>query len=92
MEIYKDITFEAAHLLPNVPEDHKCRRLHGHSFKVRLTLNGPVDDSVGWVVDFAAVAVLVDGCAFGGTLDVIAKCTTGGGGCLLYTSPSPRDS
>ena len=55
MEIYKDITFEAAHLLPNVPENHKCRRLHGHSFKVRITLDGPVDDSIGWVEDFANV-------------------------------------
>ena len=30
MEIWKEFTFEAAHLLPNVPEGHKCRRLHGH--------------------------------------------------------------
>ena len=55
MEIYKDITFEAAHLLPNVPTDHKCRRLHGHSFKVRLALEGPVDKSLGWVEDFSDV-------------------------------------
>ena len=55
MKIYKDITFEAAHMLPNVPEDHKCRRLHGHSFKVRITLDGPVDESIGWVEDFADI-------------------------------------
>ena len=55
MEIYKDITFEAAHMLPNVPIDHKCRRLHGHSFKVRLTLDGPIDKSLGWVEDFSDV-------------------------------------
>ena len=53
MKIYKDITFEAAHMLPHVPEDHKCRQLHGHSFKVRITLDGPVDKSIGWVEDFA---------------------------------------
>lgn len=28
--------FEAAHFLPNVPEGHKCGRLHGHGFGVRL--------------------------------------------------------
>jgi len=55
MKIYKDITFEAAHMLPNVPDDHKCRRLHGHSFKVRITLDGPVDESIGWVEDFADI-------------------------------------
>lgn len=28
--------FEAAHALPNVPLDHKCRRMHGHSFSVEI--------------------------------------------------------
>ena len=55
MEIYKDITFEAAHLLPNLPDDHKCRRLHGHSFKVRITINGPIKEKVGWVEDFSDI-------------------------------------
>ena len=30
------ISFEAAHFLPNLPETHKCRRLHGHSFTIEL--------------------------------------------------------
>ena len=55
MEIYKDITFEAAHLLPNLPAGHKCSRLHGHSFLVRITLNGPTDKETGWVEDFADI-------------------------------------
>jgi 6-pyruvoyltetrahydropterin/6-carboxytetrahydropterin synthase len=53
MEIYKEFTFEAAHRLPNVPEGHKCARLHGHSFRVRLTVDGPLDPALGWVLDFA---------------------------------------
>ena len=28
--------FESAHYLPNVPVDHKCRRMHGHSFRVEI--------------------------------------------------------
>ena len=52
LELYKDFRFEAAHRLPNVPEGHKCARLHGHSFFVRLTIDGPVDDHTGWVMDF----------------------------------------
>ena len=55
MEIYKEFTFEAAHRLPNVPEGHKCARLHGHSFRVRVSLEGPVGEDSGWVVDFAAL-------------------------------------
>lgn len=55
MEIFKDVTFEAAHRLPNLPDDHKCSRLHGHSFKVRVHVEGPVDPDTGWVMDFAEI-------------------------------------
>ena len=53
MELYKEFTFEAAHLLPNVPAGHKCARLHGHSFRVRVTIDAPVHPTLGWVMDFA---------------------------------------
>ncbi|MFT5481568.1 MAG: 6-pyruvoyltetrahydropterin/6-carboxytetrahydropterin synthase [Halieaceae bacterium] len=55
MEIYKEFHFEAAHRLPNVPAGHKCARLHGHSFHVRLVLSGEVDPIMGWVSDFADI-------------------------------------
>lgn len=55
MEIFKSFTFEAAHRLPNVPPDHKCARLHGHSFRVELHVAGPVDEETGWVMDFAEI-------------------------------------
>lgn len=54
-EIFKDFVFEAAHRLPNVPAGHKCGRLHGHSFRVRIWVRGPVDARTGWVLDFADV-------------------------------------
>lgn len=55
MDIIQEFTFEAAHLLPKLPEDHKCRRLHGHSFRVALTITGEMDKDKGWVMDFADV-------------------------------------
>jgi 6-pyruvoyltetrahydropterin/6-carboxytetrahydropterin synthase len=54
-EIYKEFHFEAAHRLPNVPPGHKCARLHGHSFHLRLHIRGPVDAHSGWVLDFADI-------------------------------------
>ncbi|WP_244928482.1 6-carboxytetrahydropterin synthase QueD [Nocardioides sp. W7] len=51
-EIYREFTFEAAHRLPNVPEGHKCARLHGHSYRVEVHVAGPVGESTGWVQDF----------------------------------------
>ncbi len=53
MEIYKEFSFEAAHRLPNVPVGHKCARLHGHSFYVRIYVEDKVDSHTGWVMDFS---------------------------------------
>ena len=55
MEIFKEFTFEAAHRLPNVPEKHKCHRLHGHSFRVRIYVEGNLDPKLGWIMDFADI-------------------------------------
>lgn len=56
MKIFKEFTLEAAHRLPNVPADHKCARLHGHSFAVRITVAGSVGNASGWVMDFADIS------------------------------------
>lgn len=55
MEIFKEFSIEAAHRLPHVPEGHKCARLHGHSFKVTIFIEGPVGDSTGWIMDFGDI-------------------------------------
>ncbi|RKH58701.1 6-carboxytetrahydropterin synthase QueD [Corallococcus llansteffanensis] len=52
-EISKEFTFEAAHRLPNVPVGHKCSRVHGHSYRIEITIRGPVHPQLGWIVDFA---------------------------------------
>ena len=60
MEIFKSFTLESAHRLPNVPAGHKCARVHGHSFRVELHVTGPVDEHLGWVMDFADVKAAFD--------------------------------
>jgi 6-pyruvoyltetrahydropterin/6-carboxytetrahydropterin synthase len=52
VRLVKEYRFEAAHRLPNVPPGHKCARLHGHSFRIELTVYGPVDDHTGWFIDY----------------------------------------
>jgi 6-pyruvoyltetrahydropterin/6-carboxytetrahydropterin synthase len=54
-EIFCEVGFEAAHRLPNAPAGHKCGRLHGHSYRVAIHVEGPVDDHAGWVTDFADI-------------------------------------
>lgn len=56
MELRKTFQFEAAHLLPRLPESHKCRRLHGHSFKVEIAVTGECDPQLGWVMDYADIS------------------------------------
>lgn len=51
----KTFDFDAAHFLPNVPEGHKCGRLHGHTYKVELILVGVPDPTMGWFIDYADI-------------------------------------
>lgn len=55
MDISKTFHIESAHRLPNVPEGHKCARLHGHSFRIDIHARGPLDPRLGWVVDYAEI-------------------------------------
>ena len=53
VELRKTFQFEAAHLLPHLPPDHKCRRLHGHSFTAEVVVEGECDEKLGWLIDYA---------------------------------------
>lgn len=55
VQLEKTFRFEAAHFLPKVPEGHKCRKIHGHSFVVDVTIEGEVDPEMGWLMDFAEI-------------------------------------
>ena len=64
IRLAKSFSFEAAHFLSSVPEGHKCRRMHGHSFRVDIVVEGPLDPARGYLVDYGdikrAVAPLHD--------------------------------
>ena len=60
MQIYKQFIFEAAHRLPNVPDGHKCSRLHGHSWKGVIHVEGEIDPHTGWIMDFAEIKKVFD--------------------------------
>lgn len=51
--------FEAAHTLPRVPPDHQCARMHGHSYRVEVSVTGPVGADSGWVMDHAEIGAAV---------------------------------
>ena len=55
----KEFRFEAAHSLPHLPEGHKCRNLHGHSYRFRVDITGPIDGR-GFVIDYAEISAAVN--------------------------------
>ncbi len=55
MIIYKQFTFDSAHFLPGVPEGHKCRNLHGHTYSLTVYIEGELEEGTGWVIDYAVL-------------------------------------
>lgn len=53
--ISKTFNFDAAHFLPLLPEGHKCRKLHGHTYRVEIFLVDQTDE-LGMVRDYAEIA------------------------------------
>jgi 6-pyruvoyltetrahydropterin/6-carboxytetrahydropterin synthase len=60
VELTKEYGFEAAHRLPRVPPDHKCARMHGHSYRVGITIEGETDPASGWLEDFGGITATVE--------------------------------
>jgi 6-pyruvoyltetrahydropterin/6-carboxytetrahydropterin synthase len=60
VELSKDFQFDAAHRLPMVPPGHKCARLHGHTYRIEVSVTGEVDEQTGWVLDFGEIVAVVE--------------------------------
>src|SRR6202012_696977 len=60
VRLSKTFHFEAAHDLPTFPEGHKCRRLHGHSFRFDVWVEGEVDPAKGYLIDYGDIKRIVD--------------------------------
>lgn len=58
-ELIKTFEFAAAHSLASAPDGHKCRQMHGHTYKVDVHITGEVDPQLGWVMDFAELKKIV---------------------------------
>lgn len=55
VELSRKFNFSAAHYLPHVPAQHKCHRLHGHSYEIEVAVHGEVDPDTGWLMDYGAI-------------------------------------
>lgn len=55
MIIYKQFTFDAAHYLPHVPDAHKCKHIHGHTYHLTLFFEGAISHDFGWIIDYSEI-------------------------------------
>lgn len=60
MIIFKHFHFDSAHFLPKVPEGHKCKEIHGHTYKLTLEFEGEINPEMGWLIDFAEIKKTVN--------------------------------
>lgn len=60
VRLVKQFDFEAAHFLPTFPEGHKCRRMHGHSFRVEVIVEGDVDPDAGYLIDYGVLKSAIE--------------------------------
>lgn len=59
MKIFKHFDFDSAHFLPYVPDGHRCKGIHGHTYRLTLHFEGETDPELGWVIDFAEIKKVV---------------------------------
>jgi len=51
-ELKQHFQIESARFLPNLDKNHPCSNMHGHSFKIILSITGPLLPEFGWVIDY----------------------------------------
>jgi 6-pyruvoyltetrahydropterin/6-carboxytetrahydropterin synthase len=59
MRIYKEFLFEAAHFLPSAPQGHPNSRIHGHSFRARIVIDGEPNPDTGYIFHFDDLAAAI---------------------------------
>ena len=60
VRLVKSFGFEAAHWLPTFPPGHKCRRMHGHSFRVDVVVQGEVRPEQGYLIDYGEIKTALE--------------------------------
>lgn len=59
-ELKQHFHIESARFLPNLPKNHPCSTMHGHSFKIILKLVGVLDPQIGWVMDYHEITKIMN--------------------------------
>lgn len=58
--VFLEYSIDCAHFLPFVPDGHKCGKMHGHRYDIRLEIEGAPDRETGWIIDYADIKTIAD--------------------------------
>lgn len=60
LSIFLEYSIDSAHWLPHVPKGHKCGRMHGHRYDIRIEISGKPNQKTGWIIDYADAKKRID--------------------------------
>ena len=60
MKIIRTYTVHSARFIPTLDSNHPCSKMHGHTFKIIIELDGPINKDTGFVMDFYDLDVIVN--------------------------------
>ena len=51
MIVYREYYINSARFLPRLPKEHICSNLHGHTYYIKVSIRGPINQETGFVID-----------------------------------------
>ena len=51
MVVYKEYYINSARFLPNLPKEHICSQIHGHTYNIKVSVKGSINSVTGFVID-----------------------------------------
>ena len=52
MIVYRTFRIHASRFLPNLDDEHICKKMHGHTFNITISISGEINEKTGFVIDF----------------------------------------
>ena len=59
MEVFRNFRFHSARHLPNLQDDHICKKIHGHTFNLTVHVTGDINPKTGFIIDFFDIDTIV---------------------------------
>ena len=60
MTVFRTFRFHSARHLPNLEDNHICKKMHGHTFNLTIHIIGDIDRNSGFVMDFYDIDKIVN--------------------------------